>query len=60
MCIRDSYLADSGVDHPIVAVQPDIDWNAGHHRSDFGATQLYGNEGYWVDVDPTTMRTVSP
>lgn len=54
-----SYLADSDTSHPIVAAQPDIDWNAEHHRSNLGATQIYCKKGYLMDVDSTTMRTHS-
>jgi putative glutathione S-transferase len=35
-----SFLADTDSPHPIVAIQPDIDWLQEHHRSEFGPTQV--------------------
>ena len=51
-----SYTNDSGVKHPIVAIQPDINWHAEHHRSNLGATQIYCKKGYFIDADLTIMK----
>ena len=40
-----SYLNDSNSPHPIVALQPDIDWYAKHTRSQLGAIQVGMRDG---------------
>lgn len=40
-----SYLADSDSAHPIVAVEPAIDWQAEHNRLKLGATQVCMRDG---------------
>ena len=46
-----SYLADSDSKHPVVAVEPEVNWQLEHHRSDFGPVMLasrYGKPAEWL------------
>ncbi|MCP5083530.1 MAG: glutathione-dependent reductase [Alphaproteobacteria bacterium] len=50
-----SYLADSRDPHPLIALQPDVDWDAPHDRGRLGAACLTTPDGRMFKVEPATM-----
>ena len=46
-----SYVADTSDPHPIVAVQPDLDWTSPHGRELFGAACMIARDGESFAVD---------
>lgn len=60
--ILDGYYTNDGVHNPfrIVADAPQIDWREATNRDRFGAAQLWSRRAGPMNVDPETLRTVTP
>ncbi len=50
-----SYIADSRDPHPLVALQPEMDWNAPHERDRLGYACLAAPDGGPFQVDPSSL-----
>ncbi len=50
-----SYIADSRDPHPLVALQPEMDWNAPHERDRLGFACLAAPDGRPFEVDTSSL-----
>lgn len=51
-----SYLNDQPVEHPIVAIMPDVDWRQPHGRERLGPARVALLDGAQADVDPASLE----